>query len=347
MKSITFITAIALWIASSMLAIAQETETLDESVLEQIENLEKGKQKIIDEEKRLLSKEVSDIEDRLAANEISANEAENLKQELAKKRALIIENKTAILDNKIALLKRNGDDDDSFGLHVKFNDRKLFNNNGSASNHLYRTFSSTVISFGLNNAIIDGQSLDDSPYRVGGSRYFEIGHAWTTRVLKNAGWFRVKYGLSFQFNGLKPEDNKHVVTTSGAPVLEDYPLDLDKSKIRQDNLVIPLHFEFGPAKRIEKDGKTYFNTHRQVKIGLGGYAGLNLNTIQKLKFEENGQDVKEKTKLNSSTNNFVYGLSGYIGWDTMSLYVKYDLNPIFKNGPEQRNVSAGVRFDFD
>lgn len=347
MKSITCITGIALWIATSMFAIAQETNKVDESILERIEVLEEGKQEIIDEEKELLSKEIRAIEEALANGDITADKAEILKQKAAEKRALNIENKVAILDNKIELLERNGENYDSFNVKVKFNDRKIFSRDNGTPSHFKRTFSSTVVAFGLNNAIIDGQSLDDSPYRVGGSRFFEIGHVWSTRVLKNAGWFRVKYGISFQFNGLKPEGNKYVETASGTPVLEEYPLDLDKSKIRQDNLVIPLHLEFGPSKRVERDGKTYFNHHNNLKIGVGGYAGFNLNTIQKLKFNDNGQDVKEKTKLNGSANNFVYGLSGYIGWDNMSLYMKYDLNPIFKNGPEQRNVSAGVRFDFD
>jgi len=46
-----------------------------------------------------------------------------------------------------------------------------------------------VLAFGLNNAIVEGESFDDSPYKIGGSRFFEIGWAWKTRVFKNSNFF--------------------------------------------------------------------------------------------------------------------------------------------------------------
>ena len=71
-------------------------------------------------------------------------------------------------------------------------------------------------------------------------------------------------------------------------------------------------------------------------------------TIQKLKYEENGNNQKDKLKRNYNTNNLIYGLSGYVAWGEIALYAKYDLNTIFKDNPtEQHNVSLGVRFDVD
>jgi hypothetical protein len=37
-------------------------------------------------------------------------------------------------------------------------------------------------------------------------------------------------------------------------------------------------------------------------------------------------------------------LTGYLGYKDASLYVKYDLNPLFKD-TETSNISLGVRFD--
>ena len=190
--------------------------------------------------------------------------------------------------------------------------------------------------------------MQDSDFKVAGSRFAELGWAWKTRVFKNTNWLRVKYGLSFQFNGLKPTDNRYYVDTGEQTELQQYPLDLDKSKFRMDNLVVPIHFEFGPSKKIEHDDYFRYSTENKIKIGLGGYAGINLSTRQKLKFEEDGEDRKLKLKANYNTNNFIYGLSGYIGWHGVALYAKYDLNTIFKNNPvDQRNVSLGLRFDVD
>ena len=68
--------------------------------------------------------------------------------------------------------------------------------------------------------------------------------------------------------------------------------------------------------------------------------------MKKLKYKRNGERVKDKLKRGYNTSNFVYGLSGYLGFDGVLLYAKYDLNPIFKDAvKEQHNVSLGLRFD--
>ncbi len=72
----------------------------------------KTRKKLVNlEEKEQLKAEVEAINLRLENGEISTEEAENLKKEYAEKRALNIENKMAIIDNKIELLKRNEEGD--------------------------------------------------------------------------------------------------------------------------------------------------------------------------------------------------------------------------------------------
>jgi len=72
-----------------------------------IEILKELKDKITIEERDFLKVEVENIIKRLENGEITEEKAAQLKNEAAKKRALNIENRTAILDNKIALLERN------------------------------------------------------------------------------------------------------------------------------------------------------------------------------------------------------------------------------------------------
>src|SRR5690606_1189251 len=180
------------------------------------------------------------------------------------------------------------------------------------------------------------------------SRFFEIGLAWRTRVFENSNFLRLRYGFSFQFNGLKPTDNRYFVEDGDLISLETYPLDLKKSKFRMDNLVFPLHFEFGPSRRVDTDKRTWFSTANKLKIGVGGFAGFNIGERQKIKYDENGENVKRKLKSDHNTNDLVYGLSGYLGWGSSALYVKYDLNPIFQSpNPELHNISVGLRFDID
>lgn len=56
----------------------------------------------------------------------------------------------------------------------------------------------------------------------------------------------------------------------------------------------------------------------------------------------------KKQKGDYNVNNFIYGLSSYVGYKEISLYLKYDLNPIFKNNAiDENNISLGIRFDFN
>lgn len=328
---------------------------------ERIEYLKQKRTDAIEYEKNQLKGRVSYINKRLEKGKITPEEAEAKKKELAEYAARNIENKTTIIDAQIALVERNGVIDNGTQVHLGIghqdeNGKRIFGitiNEGKERrkivNHNKRTRSDFVFAVGLNNALADGRSLEDSPYKIGGSRFAELGWAWTTRVFDNAGWLRVKYGFSFQFNGLKPDDNRIFVRDGDLAVLQEFDRDLDKSKLRLDNLVFPFHFEIGPASRKGEGDNVRFSTHDKFKIGLGGYAGLNIGTIQKLKFDnDEGDRVKQKERGGLNTNSFVYGLSGYLGYDNVGLYVKYDLNPIFKdNLVEERNISLGLRFDLD
>ncbi|MBT0606642.1 coiled-coil domain-containing protein [Aequorivita echinoideorum] len=358
MKLITLTTALAIWLLAGIGAQAQTKNDLAQAEIEQLNSL---KDQIVSEEKEALKNEVDAINIRFENKEISPTEAEKLKQEAAEKHALNIENRLAIVDNQLELIKRNGIDSTKytgtsiiFGLGSDDDEEQVFGlrikKGTAAKKRKYdrRTTSSFVFAFGLNNVITKGESLEDSDFKIAGSRFAELGWAWKTRVFENTNWLRFKYGVSFQFNGLKPTDNRYYVDMGSQTELQEYPLDLDKSKFRMDNVVVPIHFEFGPSTKEEHEDYFRYSTEKKLKIGLGGYAGINMGSRQKLKFEEDGEDKKLKLKANYNTNNFIYGLSGYIGWNGVALYAKYDLNTLFKDNPiEQRNISLGLRFDVD
>jgi hypothetical protein len=357
MKIILISLTLTMWVLATTLGYSQKTEV--ESVV--IEQLEEKKEDVVNAEKRALKQEIELINNRFEKQEITLEEVETLKKLAAEKHALNIENKVSILESQISLIKRNGeiglndnmgkvelgigalDKGGDFLLGLKINDGKK-----PKREYDKRTSSALVFSFGLNNVVTEGESLDDSDFKIGGSRYVEIGLAWKTRVFNESNWLRIKYGLSFQMNGLKATDNRYFVDTGSQTELQVFPENLDKSKFRLDNLVIPIHFELGPSKKIEKDGYFRYSSHNQFKIGLGGYAGLKLSSRQKLKYKVDGEGVKEKLIASYNTNNFIYGLSGYIGFNDISVYAKYDLNTIFKDNPvEQRNISLGLRWDWD
>ena len=318
-----------------------------------MEHLEKYKDTIAMQERNLLKSEVEVINQQLEKGEITKDRADALKQEVAKKRALNIESRLAMIDNQIDLLKRNDDSYQTYGntnneVLVSFGKRsKLYiKGNNKPPKYDIRTGNQFLFAIGFNNTLMDGQSLDDSPYKIGGSGFVELGWLWNTRLLKNSNFVRVNYGVSLQWNKLSIKDNLYFVDHGNETKLEEFSLDLEKSKFRTTSLVVPLHFEFGPSKKETYDDRIRYFTANQFKIGLGGFAGVNLSTQQKLKYRENGSNQKDKFKEDYNTSNFVYGLSGYIGVGDFSVYAKYNLNDLFKHQlVAQKNISLGLRWD--
>lgn len=128
--------------------------------------------------------------------------------------------------------------------------------------------------------------------------------------------------------------------------MEEFEYDLDKSKFRMDNLVFPVHFEVGPSRFKKSERTIRYSIRDQFRLGFGGYGGFSLGTRQKLKYNREGENVKDKLKRDYNSSDLIYGVSGYMGFDGVLLYLKYDLNPIFKDADiKQNNISLGLRFD--
>lgn len=353
MKTISRHLIYAIFLVIAQFSFAQEAYE------EKVTQLEKQKEQITLQEKEALKAEVKTIAERMERGEITEDEAKSLKEKAAKKRALNIEDRIAIIDNQIALLQRNKGEvletkkevsiiEDGVGLTINVGDEalELFSNKGKVPVYDRRTYSDFVIAIGFNNALIEGQSLSVSPYKVGGSRFFEMGWAWRTRVFRKSNFLRLNYGFSFQFNGLKPKDNQYFVLNGDQTELEEFAFDLNKSKLRVDNLVFPVHFEFGPSKVKKTDEKIRYDIDNQFRFGIGGYGGFNMGVRQKLKYKIDGARVKDKLNRDYNVSNLVYGLSAYAGVGGTLLYIKYDLNPLFEDAlVEQRNISLGLRFD--
>jgi hypothetical protein len=213
-----------------------------------------------------------------------------------------------------------------------------------------RTTSQFVFALGLNNLITQGENLENSDYRVWGSHFYEWGLTYNTRILKNHNLLHAKYGFSVMYNNLRPTDNRLFVKKGNQTELQTASVILNESRFRNVQLVFPVHLEFDfSPKKISKDGtKTNFRTHESVRLGIGGYGGFNIKSKQITRFERNGNNVRDKQKGDFNASNFVYGLSTYIGYKQTSLYLKYDINPLFKNNVvDQNNISLGLRFDFN
>ncbi|WP_055447903.1 hypothetical protein [Lacinutrix mariniflava] len=343
---------------------AQETkEPLAESKKE--EQIVLLKDKIKAHEKDALKTEVEVINDRVIKKEITYEKGEDLKQEAAKKRALNIENRITLFENKLAFYERNNlptpfDGDGNlkrkeFDLTFKnlndvsnFTGFTVIDSVKTQVKYDLRTTNELMFAGGYNNAIVDGGSLKSSPYDINESSFMEIGWNWKTRLGESGNSPRIKYGLALQVNRYQLEDNKTFIQNGNTTRLETFSEDLNLAELRLTNIVVPVYFEFGGMHKIEKPSTVRYYNDWKFKFGLGGYAGLRTGTMQKLKYKQEGDRVKEKIKRNYNTNPFIYGIGAYIGVGDYSLYAKYDLSETFKNDAlKQNNISLGIRMDFD
>lgn len=113
-------------------------------------------------------------------------------------------------------------------------------------------------------------------------------------------------------------------------------INFKKSKLTHSSVNIPLM----PMLRFKhENGKDGF------KIGAGGFAGYRLGSHTKLKYEANGKIEKDKPRDNFNLSDFQYGLEGVVGYGGLDLFVKYNMNDLFKEnrGPQVNVISFGLR----
>lgn len=352
MRNFTIYLALLLCLFASKM-VAQETfESKARTIANKIE-------KITKEEKEALKVEVEEVNVQFEKGTITKAQADQKKQELAQARATIIENKVAVAQEELKDLVqqkvngkiKEGSSPDS--TTIRFGKRlilKFENDTAKTKNYVYkekRTTSQFVFALGLNNVVTDG-SVENSDFKFMGSRFYEWGLTYNTRIAKNNNLLHLKYGASVMYNDLRPTQNKIFVVNDDQTNLETSPINLKSSRFRNVYLVAPLHLEFDFTEKKEKDGKTYFRTHESFRFGIGGYAGVRIKSKQKTEYKIDDIDYDVKAKGDFNASNFIYGLSTYIGYGETSLYLKYDLNPLFQdNAIKQNNVSLGVRFDFN
>lgn len=306
-------------------------------------------EKITKEEKEALKQEIEAINVQLSEGKITQEQADKRKKELAEARAVIIEEKVTLAQNELNDLVQKKVDgkikEDSAKIYmIRW---KSYKHDRDSIRGEKRTTSQFVFAMGLNNMLADGK-LQDSKYSFIGSHFYEWGFTYNSRLMKNDNLLHAKYGLSLMYNNIRATENKSFVVNGDQTNLEVNPIHLTESRFRNVYLVLPVHLEFDFTRPVESNGKTYFKTHKSFRFGIGGYTGINVKSKQILKFEE--EDLKYKTRIKGdyNVNNFIYGLSSYIGYRDLSLYFKYDLNPLFQdNLVKENNISLGLRLDLN
>ncbi len=347
-KNFIIYLAVALCVFCSKLQ-AQETnnnfENRAKTIAENIEDITKS-------EKAKLKASIESVNSELVKGTISKQQSDEKKLDLATKAASEIEKLVAIEQEKLNQLVQEKVD----GKIAEVSKTKrtyslsfggLHRDRDTIQKSERRTTSQFIFAMGLNN-VMTKNALSGSDFRYFGSHFYEWGITSNTRIVKDNNLLHAKYGFSVMYNNLRPTDNRSFVVSGKQTTLQTNSIDTDDSRFKNVYLVFPLHLEFDFTKTKIKDGKSIFNSHEGFRFGIGGYAGINLKSKQYLELNTNNYETSSETKGDFNTTNFIYGLSTYVGLGQTSLYLKYDLNPLFKdNAVKQNNISLGVRWDFN
>jgi hypothetical protein len=220
----------------------------------------------------------------------------------------------------------------------------------SKRNRNRTTTSQFVFAMGFNNVLEENSisSLEDSNYKFWESHFYEVGWTWKTRFSRKPSQLYLKYGISFLWNNLRLEDNQLHVKNGDITEIQISTENLSESRLRHVQMNFPVHIEWDLSRNSEyKDGLARDRRNKSFRLGIGGVVGFKLGTRQYLEYDDiSGVAIEEVQYDNFNMHKFNYGVSGYLGYRSFSFYVKYDLNPLFKN-TDVRNISMGIRLDLE
>ena len=329
-----------IWVVAGLVTTSTFSQkTQDEVFNQEVKPIKDKIVEITNKEKELLKESVDSINTLLENGNISFEKSNALKEEIAQKRARNIEEKVNAQNQKLSELvksKVQGDlkeSDSGSMLTISKKGFEYVENGEAVISKNARTIFNLTIATGYNTLITDG----DLPYYESknfSSHFFEWGGTFRTRLKKDSDLLALRYGLSMMYNNASPKDNYHFVVNGNQTDVMQSSVNFSKNKFRNVYLTLPVHLEFNIGKSDE------------YRIGLGGFAGYNTSSEQRLKFRENGRRIKDMTRKDWNVNDWNYGLSAYAGYGPLSIYAKYDLNPLFRNNTvEQHNLSLGIRLD--
>ncbi|MRJ09201.1 hypothetical protein EDL99_10065 [Ornithobacterium rhinotracheale] len=336
-----------LWISfvllcSTGLVNAQSFESQVKTIKNRIDS-------ITTSEKNLLKIEIKKIDEAFKKREIDQATAQQMKLDAAKKSSENINQKVEKEKEKLNLLlsqqvsqniktENPQNATDTIVIVRKKNSIKI-----TASSHRKDTrkkvryinsYSGLSLAIGLH--ALDGDIAKD--FKVWGSKSIEIGYARNLTLVKDNS-LTFHYGLSLMIDKLKFKNNDYFVNKNGVTSVEQYPLDLSKSKLKTTYLILPVTFNYNFPSRTTAEG---------FRMGVGAYAGTLLNEKQVLRYRnENGSKMREAVKNNLDATQWIYGVSAHFGYGTWIFYAKYTLTPLFENAPSKSYpFSIGVRIGY-
>lgn len=173
-----------------------------------------------------------------------------------------------------------------------------------------------------------------------GSRTVNIYYQYPIRFGRSKFSFNPGVGVSLErwkfTNGTTLIDTVELVSYPNGAVAADqveqynllspqriYPKLANKSMLVTNYLEIPLEFRFDTSPE---------DLNRSFNVAIGGRVGVLFDAFTKVRYNDLGEVVKVKNKLNHGVNPFRYGVYSRIGVGGFSFFGFYNLSDMFEKG---------------
>ncbi|MEM6381005.1 MAG: hypothetical protein AAF705_22725, partial [Bacteroidota bacterium] len=208
-----------------------------------------------------------------------------------------------------------------------------------------------VLSLAVNTVLNDDGGFYGNGFRVNPLGYGEVGFTYKYRIKEESALWNLKLGFSAMFNEIRPKDDNRILVTNGnQTTIEDAGFDIIRSRFANIYLGIPVHLEldFSKPQFNNRTRQTYLRSQRGFRLGVGGFFAVRLYTFQFIRFDQDGKRNRLQQEDDFNMNTISFGPSAYIGYRDVSLYMRYDANPMFRNNPQDvNNLSIGLRVDIN
>lgn len=249
------------------------------------------------------------------------------------------------MNKKLGVVVENTQDADGSNVRVSINNTDV---KADSVRHAKKTakrqkLTGSDIAFDLGlNTFVNSKTYapggTEQPYdlRTWGSRYAAIRWNFWARTGRKSPLY-LHLGPELAFNNYMLEGNRRFsLVDDRTDVVKDDVRNLEKSKLAVTTLNLPVGFTL--KFRDPETSKEIF------RIGAGGFVGTRVGAHTKLKYEQDGRTHKDKDRGSYNLEEFQYGVTGKIGIRSLDLFVKYNMNDVFRanRGPQAQTLSFGV-----
>lgn len=310
-------------------AFGQEPGSFESQTKTISENIEK----IVSQEKEKLKVSTDSINLLVQRSELTSEQAEQIKQDLAQKSSDKINHLISEEETKLVNLVQNTVEEQITNPEVKENHQTVQN----------RTDAVTSFAIGWR-----GVRGDDGIEKDINGTYMNIGLMMKTRIFENHSLYYLKYGLTYNMQWVNlDKSNKYYVMNGNQTDYVEYPINIRRnSAFANSFLRIPVALEFDFSKKATIQGQDVYRRNRGMKFSLGGYLGYNTDSRQTLRYRENNRGISRTQRADWNVSDWEYGLMAMVSYQNIGFFVDYGLNPVFNNNStDQRMISFGVIFE--